>query len=66
MERVVVYEVEQKWLTAKQACRYLGGISVGTLRGWRDTAKLRHYIVGGKTFYKVGDLDKFMEKHRII
>lgn len=49
-------------LTTAEAAKYLG-VSDGTLNTWRSTGRfvIPFLKVGGKVFYRKGDLDKFLD-----
>ena len=53
---------EDRWLDAKGAREYLGGMSESTFDKYRYLArtKIKGYLVGGKTLFKKSDLDRFV------
>ena len=53
---------EDRWLDARAAREYLGGMSESTFDKYRYTTKTRikGYLVGGKTLYKKSELDRFV------
>ena len=60
-----VSELEKKWMSNSEAQAYLG-VSAGFLANLRDTAKLSYYKVGKSLFYKVRDLDRLIERNRVL
>jgi hypothetical protein len=53
-------------LPARAAAAYLGGMSEGTLENWRISGKGPNFVQyheGGPVFYKISDLDRFIEAH---
>ncbi len=61
-----VKEVEPMFLTVAETQKYLGGFgSRNVQRKWRETRQIPFYIVGGTILYRITDIDKFVERHRI-
>lgn len=65
MRNPKVEPLSKKWLSNREAQEYLG-TSAGFLQNLRDTAQVSFYKVGQTIFYKVADLDRLIEKNRII
>ena len=57
--------VDKTWFTTDNAMEYLG-VSRRWLERARQNAKLKFYKVGGTIFYSKHDLDRMIEKNRII
>lgn len=60
-----VLEVEKIWLTSKEAQAYLG-VSVHFFKDLRANAQIRFYKVRGAIFYKKSDIDRLVEKGRVV
>lgn len=60
-----VLEVEKIWLTSKEAQAYLG-MSADFFKDLRANAQIRFYKVRGAIFYKKSDIDRLVEKGRVI
>lgn len=60
-----VLEVEKIWLTSKEAQAYLG-VSVHFFKDLRASAQIRFYKVRGAIFYKKSDIDRLVEKGRVV
>lgn len=60
-----VEPLQKKWLSMSEAMSYLG-CSRDFLDNLKDKAELIPSKVSGKIFYKVTDIDKLLEKSRII
>lgn len=57
--------VDKTWFTTDNAMEYLG-VSRRWLERARQSAKLKFYKVGGTIFYAKHDLDRMIERNRII
>ena len=57
--------VDRRWFTTDNAMEYLG-VSRRWLERARTSAKLHYYKVGGTVFYAKHDLDKLVEKNKVI
>lgn len=55
----------KKWVSNSEAQVYLG-VSAGFLQNLRETARVPFFKVGKSIFYRVGDLDRLIERNRII
>ncbi|RPD44877.1 DNA-binding protein [Hymenobacter sediminis] len=51
------------FLNFEQAREYLGQIPAPTLREWTSRSIITSYRPGKRVFYRVSDLDAFMERH---
>jgi len=54
----------KKWLSNEDVCCLLG-ISKRTLQNYRDQRRIPFYQIGRKIYYKVNDVDYFLEMHHI-
>ena len=57
--------VDKTWFTTDNAMEYLG-VSRRWLERARQNARLKFYKVGGTIFYAKHDLDRMIERNRII
>lgn len=57
--------IDKTWFTTDNAMEYLG-VSRRWLERARTTAKLKFYKVGGTVFYAKKDLDRMVEKNKVI
>jgi hypothetical protein len=65
-ELLPVLSVPRRYLNEQEASRYLGGLSIHTLRQWRSKGNGPDYLrVGTRIIYDLKDLDIWMEKHRV-
>lgn len=55
--------VDEEWYTNRDVCRLLG-ISLRTLQNYRDKGLIPYSQVGHKCYYKIKDVEEFMEKNR--
>ena len=58
-------EVDKRWFTTEDAMTYLG-VSRRWLERVRKDAKMKFYKVQGTIFYARNDLDRLVEKNRVI
>ena len=58
-------EIDQEFLTNKTILAYLGGVSRDFIRNLRETLVLPYYKVRNTIFYKVSDVKKMIERHRV-
>jgi hypothetical protein len=66
VEKVITMkEIDQEFLTNKTILAYLGGVSRDFIRNLRETGVLPFYKVRNTIFYKVSDVKKMIERHRI-
>lgn len=66
VEKVITMkEIDQEFLTNKTILAYLGGVSRDFIRNLRETGVLPFYKVRNTIFYKVSDVKKMIEKHRV-
>ncbi|CAM3293316.1 helix-turn-helix domain-containing protein [Vagococcus fessus] len=56
-------ETQSRYLSRKEACEYVGGLSVDTLTSWVKDG-LREITVGGTYRYDKKDIDNFLEKRK--
>ena len=61
----MVKKVEQEYLTTKSACQFLGGVSRDFLDDLRKDGYLSFRKVGGVVLYRVSDIRKLIEAHRV-
>lgn len=57
--------IEDEWWDNQDVCRLLG-ISLRTLQTYRDKGLIPYSQVGHKCYYKVEDIERFMEENKII
>lgn len=57
--------VEKIWLTNKDAQEYLS-VSVDFMKKLRRNGKLSFYKLGGMVFYLKKDIDRLIQKNRVI
>lgn len=55
--------VDEEWYSNGDVCRLLG-ISQRTLQNYRDRGCIPYSQVGHKCFYKIKDVEEFIEKNR--
>ena len=55
--------VDELWYSNRDVCRLLG-ISLRTLQNYRDKGLIPYSQVGHKCFYKIKDVEDFIEKNR--
>ena len=60
-----VVEVEKRWFTRAAAAEYLG-VSASYIKKLHQNAKLRFYKAGGLVFIAKEDLDRLIERGRVI
>lgn len=66
VEKVITMkEIDQEFLTNKTILVYLGGVSRDFIRNLRETGVLPFYKVRNTIFYKVSDVKKMIERHRV-
>lgn len=66
VEKIIsLKEVDQEFLTNKTILAYLGGVSRDFIRNLRETGVLPFYKVRNTIFYKVSDVKKMIERHRV-
>lgn len=66
IEKVIsLKEAEQEFLTNKTILAYLGGVSKEFIKYLRETGALPYYKVRNTIFYKVSDVKKMIERHRV-
>ena len=58
-------EQNQEFLTNKIILSYLGGVSRDFIRDLRESGELPYYKIRNTIFYKISDVRKMVEKHRI-
>ena len=59
---LVTQTARQEILSSNEACQLLG-VSKRTLNRYRDNLSLPHSRIGDKVFYRLDDLQKFLDKH---
>lgn len=60
-----VLEVEKVWLSSKEAEAYLG-MSADFFKDLRANGQIRFYKVRRAIFYKKSDIDRLVEKSRVV
>lgn len=66
IEKIIsLKEADQEFLTNKTILAYLGGVSRDFIRNLRETGVLPFYKVRNTIFYKVSDVKKMIERHRV-
>lgn len=66
VEKIIsLKEADQEFLTNKTILAYLGGVSKEFIKGLRETGVLPFYKVRNTIFYKVSDVKKMIERHRV-
>lgn len=66
IEKVIsLKEADQEFLTNKTILAYLGGVSKEFIKDLRETGVLPFYKVRNTIFYKVSDVKKMIERHRV-
>lgn len=66
VEKVITMkEIDQEFLTNKTILAYLGGVSRDFIRNLCETGVLPFYKVRNTIFYKVSDVKKMIERHRV-
>lgn len=66
VEKVITMkEIDQEFLTNKTILAYLGGVSRDFIRNLRETGVLPFYKVRNTILYKVSDVKKMIERHRV-
>ena len=58
-------EQNQEFLTNKIILSYLGGVSRDFIRDLRESGELPYHKIRNTIFYKISDVRKMIEKHRI-
>lgn len=62
---ITMKEVDQEFLTNKTILAYLGGVSKEFIKDLRESGVLPYYKVRNTIFYKVSDVKKMIERHRV-
>lgn len=66
VEKIIsLKEVDQEFLTNKTILAYLGGVSKEYIKDLRESGILPYYKVRNTIFYKVSDVKKMIERHRV-
>lgn len=55
--------VKEEWWTNQEVCQLLG-ISLRTLQSYRDKGIIPYSQVGHKCYYKVNDIERFIEENK--
>jgi hypothetical protein len=55
--------VDEEWYANRDVCRLLG-ISQRTLQNYRDKGLIPYSQIGHKCYYRIKDVEDFMEKNR--
>ena len=59
-------EQDQEFLTNKTILSYLVGVSKEFVRDLRESGELPYYKIRNTIFYKISDVRKMVERHRIV
>lgn len=62
---VQVQPLEKKWLSSKEAMKYLG-CSIRFLKTLREKAEVNYSQMGKMTWYELKSIDRFLERNRVI
>lgn len=65
MKKGEVAKVEKVWLTTSAAMEYLG-VSRDFLDNMRNSARISFYVVGRTVFFKKEEIDKAIEKCKVV
>lgn len=65
MNKTTVTPVERVWFTNRDAQSYLG-VSLDFLKRLRSEGRLPFYKVGGTVFYRKRDIDRLLERSRVV
>lgn len=60
-----VINIEKLWLSNKEAQAYVG-MSSDFFKDLRASGQLRFFKVGGAVFYRKGDIDRLIERGRVV
>lgn len=64
-KRAYVVPIERIWLTTKDCMDYLG-VSRGFIDDLRERGELRFHKVGHTVFVRKADIDRLIEKSRVV
>lgn len=59
-------EQDQEFLTNKTILSYLGGVSKDFVKDLRESGELPYDKIRNTIFYKISDVRKMVERHRIV
>lgn len=62
-QKLTPKSVDEEWYTNRDVCRLLG-VSQRTLQNYRDKGLIPYSQVGHKCYYKIKDIEDFIEKNR--
>lgn len=65
-EVISLKEQDQEFLTNKTILSYLGGVSKDFVKDLRESGELPYYKIRNTIFYKISDVRKMVERHRIV
>lgn len=65
MKTMIVRPVEKVWLSNKEAQRYLG-VGIDFFKRLRSSGQLPFSKVGSTVFYRKTDIDRLLERSRVI
>lgn len=65
MARTTVTSIDKIWLSNSEAQKYLG-IGSAFFKRLRPTGQLRFYKIGTAVFYRKQDIDRLVERGRVI
>ncbi|WP_289005885.1 helix-turn-helix domain-containing protein [uncultured Parabacteroides sp.] len=59
---IPLWRKQDKWLDNCETCRLLN-VSARTMQTYRDTGKLPYSQINNKIYYKISDVETFMQNH---
>ena len=66
VEKIIsLKEVDQEFMTNKTILAYLGGVSKEYIKDLRESGVLPYYKLRNTIFYKVSDVKKMIDRHRV-
>lgn len=65
MKQTVVTSVDKVWLSNKEAQTYLG-VGMDFFKSLRASGQLSFFKVGRTVFYRKRDIDRLIEKNRVV
>lgn len=63
-EKLIPKSVDDVWYTSKDICQRLK-ISLRTLQNYRDKGLLPYSQIGHKCYYKITDVESFIEQNKL-
>lgn len=62
---ITLKELNQEFFTNKSLQAYLGGVSKDFINDLREKGELPYYKVRNTIFYKVADVRRMMDRHKV-